>query len=57
MYLREDETRSPAAQDSRPRVSAVGGYGLQRHDLSSYGHGSVKADIAAAKAAGFCARS
>ena len=26
-------------------------------DLSSYGHGSVRADLAAAKAAGYCGKS
>ena len=36
---------------------AAGRWGFVPSDLSSYGHGSVKADIAAAKAAGYCARS
>ena len=35
----------------------AGRWGFVPSDLSSYGHGSVKADIAAAKAAGYCARS
>lgn len=34
----------------------AGRWGFVRSDLSSYGHGSIKADIAAAKAAGYCAR-
>lgn len=39
----------------RSRCTA-GRWGFVPSDLSSYGHGSVKADIAAAKAAGYCAR-
>lgn len=34
---------------------SAGRWGLVMDDLSLYGHGSVKADIAAAKAAGYCA--
>lgn len=34
----------------------AGRWGFVPSDLSSYGHGSVKADIAAAKAAGYCTR-
>jgi len=36
---------------------AAGRWGFVPSDLSSYGHGSVKADIAAAKGAGYCAKS
>lgn len=35
----------------------AGRWGFVPSDLSSYGHGSVRADIAAAKAAGYCASS
>jgi glutamyl-tRNA reductase len=36
---------------------SAGRWGFIPNDLSYYQHGSVKADIAAAKAAGYCASS
>lgn len=42
---------------SEALVYSAGRWGLVPNNLSVYKHGSVKADIAVAKAAGYCARS
>lgn len=41
--------------ESEALAYSAGRWGLVPNDLSLYEHGSVKADIAAAKAAGYCA--
>lgn len=41
---------------SQALIYSAGRWGLVPSDLSLYRHGSVKADIAAAKAAGYCAK-
>jgi hypothetical protein len=41
---------------SQALVYSAGRWGLVPSDLSLYKHGSVKADIAAARAAGYCAK-
>ncbi len=43
--------------ESESLTYSAGRWGFVPNDLSSYEHGSVKADIAAAKAAGYCASS
>ena len=43
--------------ESEALTYSAGRWGLVPNDLSLYRHGSIKADIAAAKAAGYCARS
>lgn len=42
---------------SQALIYSAGRWGLVPSDLSLYRHGSVKADIAAAKAAGYCSKS
>ena len=42
---------------SQALIYSAGRWGLVPSDLGLYRHGSVKADIAAAKAAGYCAKS
>jgi hypothetical protein len=48
--------QSAIGSASESLTYTAGRWGFVPSDLSSYGHGSVKADIAAAKAAGYCAR-
>jgi hypothetical protein len=43
--------------ESEALTYSAGRWGFVPNDLSLYRHGSVKADITAAKAAGYCARS
>jgi len=43
------------ASESESLTYSAGRWGFVPNDLSYYRHGSVKADIAAAKAAGYCA--
>ncbi len=43
--------------ESESLTYSAGRWGFVPNDLSSYEHGSVKADITAAKAAGYCASS
>jgi hypothetical protein len=43
--------------ESQALIYSAGRWGLVPRDLSFYKHGSVRADIAAAKAAGYCAKS
>jgi hypothetical protein len=43
--------------ESEAFTYSAGRWGLVPGDLSFYRHGSIRADIAAAKAAGYCARS
>jgi hypothetical protein len=43
--------------ESQALIYSAGRWGLLPSDLSLYKHGSVKADIAAAKATGYCAKS
>jgi hypothetical protein len=43
--------------ESEALTYSAGRWGLVPNDLSFYKHGSVRADIAAAKAAGYCASS
>jgi hypothetical protein len=45
------------ASESESLTYSAGRWGFIPNDLSYYRHGSVKADIAAAKAAGYCASS
>ena len=45
------------ASESESLTYSAHRWGFVPNDLSSYEHGSVKADIAAAKAAGYCASS
>ena len=45
------------ASESESLTYSAGRWGFIPNDLSYYKHGSVKADIAAAKAAGYCASS
>ena len=45
------------ASESESLTYSAGRWGFVPNDLSYYRHGSVKADIAAAKAAGYCASS
>lgn len=44
------------ASESEALTYSVGRWGLIPNDLSLYKHGSVETDIAAAKAAGYCAK-
>jgi hypothetical protein len=48
---------SSLASESEALTYSAGRWGFIPNDLSYYRHGSVKADIAAAKAAGYCASS
>jgi hypothetical protein len=43
--------------ESQALTYSAGRWGLVPSDLSLYKHGSVRADVAAAKAAGYCAKS
>ncbi len=45
------------ASESTSLTYSAGRWGFVPNDLSYYRHGSVKADVAAAKAAGYCASS
>jgi hypothetical protein len=45
------------ASESQSLTHSAGRWGFIPNDLSYYKHGSMKADIAAAKAAGYCASS
>ena len=45
------------ASESESLTYSAGRWGLVPDDLSFYKHGSIRADIAAAKAAGYCASS
>lgn len=46
---------SSLASESEALTFSGGRWGFVPNDLSMYEHGSVKADLAAAKAAGYCA--
>jgi hypothetical protein len=48
---------SSLASESEAPTYSGGQWGFVSNDLSMYEHGSVKADLAAAKAAGYCASS
>jgi hypothetical protein len=48
---------SSLASESEALTYSRGAWGFVPNDLSMYEHGSVRADLAAAKAAGYCAES